>query len=147
MSPLLSMLVLIQSIWTEPEIVLYDQDLNELAYSKWASNRDEVAKLMPELERLITSIGKKTTDLEKIVVVNGIGGFSSTRIGVTVANTLAIITGAGLYVWTIEKDQERPDLRSEFAKSWPNQMHHVPIAEPIYDSAPMISPSKKKQFN
>ncbi len=147
MSSLLSMLALIQSIWPEPELVLYDQDLKELAYSKWTSDRDEVAKLMPELERLLSSIGKTTRDLERIVVLNGVGGFSSTRIGVTVANTLAIVTGANLYAWTIEKDQGKPDLRHEFAKSWPNQMHHVPIIEPIYDSAPMITPSKKKQFN
>lgn len=147
MSPFLSMIVLIQSIWPESEIVVYDQYLKELAYSKWTSDRDEVARLMPELERLLTSIGKTTIDLEKIVVLNGVGGFSSTRIGVTVANTLAMVTGANLYAWTIEKDQGRPDLRSEFAKSWPNQMHHVTVVEPIYDSAPMITPSKKKQFN
>lgn len=147
MSPFLSMIVLIQSIWPEPEIVLYDQDLKELAYSKWTSERDEVAKMMPELERLLGSTGKQATDLEKIVVVNGIGGFSSTRIGVTLANTLAMVTGANLYAWTIEKDQNKPDLRLEFAKNWPDQMHHVPVVEPVYDSAPMITPSKKKQFN
>lgn len=147
MSPFLSMIVLIQSIWPEPEIVIYDQDLKELAYSKWSSDRDEVAKLMPELERLLKSIGRGFSDLQKIVIVNGIGGFSSTRIGVTLANTLAMATGAGLYAWTIEKDQGRPDLRSEFKKSWPDQMHHVPVVEPVYDSEPMITPSKKKQFN
>ena len=147
MSPFLSMIVLIQSIWPEPEIVIYDQDLKELAYSKWISDRDEVARLMPELERLLNSIGKSFNDLQKIVVLNGIGGFSSTRIGVTMANTLAMVTGASLHAWTIEKDQGQPDLRSEFSKSWPDQMHRVPVVEPVYDRDPMITPSKKKQFN
>jgi tRNA threonylcarbamoyl adenosine modification protein YeaZ len=62
----------------------------------WRANYDESEKLLPAIEKLLKKHGAKWADLSRIVAVNGPGPFSAVRIGVTVANTLAMLTGAKL---------------------------------------------------
>lgn len=59
-----------------------------LAQKKWLSNYNESETLLPAITSLLRKAQKTLRDLDQIVVARGPGSFSSTRIGVTVANTL-----------------------------------------------------------
>jgi tRNA threonylcarbamoyl adenosine modification protein YeaZ len=60
-----------------------------LGQSTWKAHQNEANKLLPALQKLLQTVKKKWTDLTHILVVQGPGKFTSTRIGITVANTLA----------------------------------------------------------
>lgn len=91
------MLILaIQSSLPVIEIALLND--GKLLYQKsWPSNRDEIVKLLPAIEQGVVQVGYKFSDIKKIIITNGPGGFSSTRIGVTVANSLAYSLKAEIY--------------------------------------------------
>lgn len=61
-----------------------------LAQRSWKGNYDETKKLLPAIESVLkkASIGFK--DIDRIIVACGPGAFTGLRIGVTVANTLAL---------------------------------------------------------
>jgi len=60
-----------------------------LAYQKINAPRQQAEKLLPAIDKLITSIGKKIESLKKIVVADEGGSFTSLRIGILTANALA----------------------------------------------------------
>ena len=60
-----------------------------LGQKTWKAHQNEANKLLPALQKLFQTAKKKWTDLTHILVVQGPGKFTSTRIGITVANTLA----------------------------------------------------------
>ncbi len=158
------MILVIQTVRPEIELMILDEDLELIAESKWTSAKDEVSRVLPEIEKLIgpQSGWKK---LSKIVVFNGIGGFASTRIGVTVANTLALVTGAELYEVTCVAEEAREAVKAQSEKRKAQSVSEnvdtyrlvkdfmtcsplpVKIAQPKYKFAPMISTSKQKIFN
>lgn len=55
----------------------------------WTPRRDESAKLLPAIRKLLRANRQTFQDLTLLVVVTGPGRFTSTRVAVTVANTLA----------------------------------------------------------
>jgi len=57
----------------------------------WPTKYHESEKLLPEIDKLFKKSKNVLTQVKGLVVVNGPGGFSSVRIGVTVANTLAYV--------------------------------------------------------
>jgi hypothetical protein len=158
------MILAIQTVRPEIEIMLFDDRLHLLAGRNWLSAKDEISRLLPEIEILIEPNGgwKK---ISKIVVFNGIGGFASTRIGVTVANTLAMAIGAELYEISLPEETagsnpepalnpdggqriaQAHDIAALVKKFFEGNPLPVKIAQPKYRSAPMISKSKKKKFN
>lgn len=60
-----------------------------LAETAWISNANESEKLLPGLEQLLTDSGKTWDDLTHIAIVEGPGGYTSLRVGITVANAIA----------------------------------------------------------
>ena len=149
------MLILaIQSANPTIEIALLDGE--KILFEKtWASERDEISKLLPAIADAFETAKQKLSDLKKIVVVNGPGGFSSTRIGVTIANTLSYALQAELY----QLDQNSYD---ELAKDKPSETvtslatviskflksgaQPVVQATPLYSAEAKITPSKKPKF-
>ncbi len=101
-----------------------------------------------------------------LVVANGLGPFSSTRIGVTIANTLQIAhPQAKLYAFTVatSADQIPPEgvinslNKTFFADQYQNLTNFLPlffaqnpqplpIIPPQYTAPPKITPSKKPKF-
>ena len=112
---------------------------------KWTSNKDEVAKVLPMVEELLGENKIGYQDLEGILVVNGVGAFSATRIGVTIANSLAFALNIPLFQVTVEKNTEI-DLKKMAGEVEQGLHQSVKIAAAVYDTAPMISPSKKQKF-
>lgn len=64
-----------------------------LARKSWHANYDESEIVLPILTVLLNKTKKSFHDLTDIVVTRGPGSFSSTRIGVTIANTLGFALG------------------------------------------------------
>jgi tRNA A37 threonylcarbamoyladenosine modification protein TsaB len=145
------MILVIQTVRPEIEVMLLDEEFNLITSRKWQSEKDELAKVLPEIEVMLSEADNKWNEIKKIVVFNGIGGFSSTRVGVTIANTLAFILKAELYEmsWLQVLEGEKASrqlfpLVREFLGKGPQS---VKVAKPIYKSAPIISASKKRKFN
>lgn len=133
----------IQTISDPLEVALKTE--KGLISKTWQSNKDEVAKVLPMIETLLAENGKEYKDLEVIVVVNGVGAFSATRIGVTIANSLAYALNIPLFQITVKKG-EQINLGELIDEVTAGKYQPVKIAQAVYDSAPMISPSKKQKF-
>ncbi len=71
-------------------------DAQVLAEENWESSNDEAEKLMPTLDRLLSTSGKSYGDIYNVLVVKGPGSFTGLRIGVTVANTIAYLNNCKL---------------------------------------------------
>lgn len=75
----------------------------------WLGQHDETKKLLPNIKTLLKKTGKQFSDIKRIIVVAGPGGFSSTRIGAAVANVLANSLKAELFsvnsvdLWKIKR--------------------------------------------
>lgn len=135
--------LVIQTVKPLIEILIVEGDLIKRA--SWNSEKDEVARLLPEIEKLLLANKFRFADIDKIIAINGLGGFSSTRIGVTIANVLGMAVGAKLYEISWEKDSIH-DLEKEIREFLASKPEAVKLVQPMYGAAPMISPSKKAKF-
>ncbi len=82
----------------------------------------------------------KIASADGIVVVQGPGSFSAIRAGVLVANLLSRIFTKPLYGITVE---ESGSLASVIKKITSGKLKKLKYADPIYDSEPNITMSKK----
>jgi len=73
----------------EAEIGLYDGK-TQLAYEVWQAHRQLAETIHTKIEQLLKSQDKKLADIEGIVCFKGPGSFTGLRIGLTVANALAM---------------------------------------------------------
>ena len=88
-------------------ILLRDSEI--IAAEYWKSANDEAEKLMPTIQNMLSEISYE--EIKRIYVVKGPGSFTGLRVGVTVANTLAYLTGAELHAFsTFEYWQAQSDL-------------------------------------
>jgi tRNA A37 threonylcarbamoyladenosine modification protein TsaB len=140
-----NMFLAIQTVRVENQVLLLNEQFSVLAEKSWESKNDQAAKLLPSIEEMLTLAKLNYRDISKIIIVNGLGAFSSTRIGVNVANTLAYLTGAPLLAMTIAKDDQRnfKELLEKFLKSNPAEQT---IVSPVYATEPTITPSKKNNL-
>lgn len=60
-----------------------------LEESRWFSQNNESQKLLPAIEAMLKTRSKTWADLTKIVVVKGPGGYTSLRVGMSIANAMA----------------------------------------------------------
>lgn len=87
------------------------------AHSSWQAANNEAEKLMPAIQKLLTSQKKDFDDLKRVFVISGPGSFTGLRVGVTVANTIAYLTKADLVAadiftlyWQTERDSSNSAL-------------------------------------
>jgi tRNA threonylcarbamoyladenosine biosynthesis protein TsaB len=66
----------------------------ETAWTEWESGRQLAQELLSEISRALQAQGATIHDVRGIVVFRGPGSFTSLRIGVTTANSLAYSLGA-----------------------------------------------------
>lgn len=139
--------LVIQTVFPETQVLIMNAR-GQLGYAaNWKSEKDEIKRIIPEIEIMLTSAGYGWNDIAGIVSVVGTGNFSATRIGVTIANILALVTEAWIYEMQLDQalgNEELAQIISErFNKGW----KPVTLARPVYKTEPMISPSKKQKFN
>jgi len=89
---------------------------------KVKTNKNQSEKLWPALEALLKQTKTKPTDIKKIVVANGRGGFTALRIGIAAANALA-------YAWGIPVEDENGQFK---------RAGGLKIVEPRYTSEAKI---------
>lgn len=73
----------------EAGIGLYEDD-QQLAYEKWQAHRELAETIHTKIEQLLKSQKKNWQDIEGLVCFKGPGSFTGLRIGLTVANALAL---------------------------------------------------------
>lgn len=91
------MLALAINTASQIESVSIFDERRALAEHAWRGNADETKKLLPNILSVLKKARKNFSSLDKIIAVTGPGPFSATRIGVTVANTLAHALKIPLY--------------------------------------------------
>jgi tRNA threonylcarbamoyladenosine biosynthesis protein TsaB len=70
------------------------QDGRVLAEEQFSHGLKHAAGIVPIIDRMCASRGWKPADVEEIYVSAGPGSFTGLRVGITVAKTLAFVTGA-----------------------------------------------------
>jgi tRNA threonylcarbamoyladenosine biosynthesis protein TsaB len=89
-----------------------------LGQISWKGNYDETKKLLAAIEKILKKAHLNFFHIDRIIVACGPGSFTGLRIGVTVANVLALILKKPLYaVRTVGKNVlslKPPRLRKEF---------------------------------
>jgi len=115
------------------EIIISLKDGDKILATKSINApRTQAEKLLPAIDRLLKSKKIKLSDLEKIIVANYGGSFTSLRIGVITANALAY----ALKIPVISENKIKKN--KEFSG--------YSIVEPIYDREPNIGISKKPKL-
>jgi tRNA threonylcarbamoyladenosine biosynthesis protein TsaB len=113
---------------TDPEYLvaaIYSDDAL-LAEEKVAARRRQSEELLPAIDRALVRAKLGKADLDKIVVANQGGSFTSLRIGIVTANAMA-------YALQIPVEGTVKD-RSQNGKSY---------VEPVYDNTPEFVVKKK----
>jgi len=64
-----------------------------LAELNWTAGRKQTTQVMPEVERLLATLGLSPEHLGAVAVATGPGSFSGLRVGLAIANGLAIAIG------------------------------------------------------
>lgn len=139
--------LVIQSVFPQAALLLLDQNNALVVEQSWESNKDEVKMLPPSIEKLLREKNLDWKDLSKIVSVVGIGNFSATRISVTIANILSMVTEAKLYELCLDEELAPRNLYELVKAKFESRWDPVKLAKPVYRTAPMITPSKKPKFN
>lgn len=84
--------------------LLLVRDTELLAHDSWLSQRDEATTLLPRIEQLLLDQKSQLSDLTHLLVITGPGGFTSLRVGITLANALTYslklqTAGLTLFEW------------------------------------------------
>jgi len=111
-------------------IIALRQAKKTIAQKKFLAPQRQAEKLLPAVASLLKAKKLKLNDLSEIVVANRGGSFTSLRIGVITANTLA-------YALQIPVKPEWP------AKKRAKKFGQYAIVEPDYDREPTIGKAKK----
>lgn len=111
-------------------------------YEKFAPKLDLSAEFLPHLGFFLKNHKTSFGDLIKIIVVSGPGGFTSTRVGVAVANAL----GFALSIPVVGvKGQDFSFAASGFKKLSGLKGSVRPVS-PFYSAPPTITSPKKRIF-
>lgn len=100
----------------------------------WNGNYDETKKLLPAIESVLKKARIGFEDIDRIVVARGPGAFTGLRIGVTVANTLAMALKKPLF--TVKRIEQNVLLLK------PSQLRKEFPAVPKYSKPPNITKPK-----
>jgi len=110
---------------------------------KIAVEFNEAEKLLPLVDELLKKSKSALTDLKAIFVVTGPGPFTSLRIGITVANTLAYSLNISVLGFKTSEFKNINDLIKKGIKRL-NQSAGVKFVYPHYGLKPNITKPKKK---
>ena len=83
------MILALKTASMETELSLIDQSGKQIDHELWQSGRQLSEGLLTQIEALLKKSKLTFNDLIGIIVFEGPGSFTSLRIGLTVANTIA----------------------------------------------------------
>lgn len=114
------------------------KDKTFLAKSNLQAKSKQAEKLLPQIEKIITTAKKKLSDIKGIAVVSGPGSFTALRIGVVTANTLSY----GLDIPVVEIRHQEFKSREELleiSKVKLKKVTSINLIEPFYGKEPSIT--------
>lgn len=109
-----------------------------LAEKSWEAQKNLSSELPGAIKNLIKEKGLKISELKKIKVHSGPGGFTTLRVGVTAANTLGYALGIPVHGFVAEELSLQ-----ELAEKEPEDDGKKPVI-PVYKHPPLITVSKKR---
>lgn len=104
----MSLILAINTASKESAIALVEREAI-LGEASWLSEANESEKLLPGIQELMIRSGKAWIDLNEVWVVCGPGSYTSLRIGIAVANSIA---------WSLKLPMRAPDA----FEVWKNRM-------------------------
>ncbi|MBI5037137.1 MAG: tRNA (adenosine(37)-N6)-threonylcarbamoyltransferase complex dimerization subunit type 1 TsaB [Candidatus Kerfeldbacteria bacterium] len=106
-------------------------------------DRDQSVQLLPAIEALLRSSKLKLTDITGIGVVQGEGGFTALRLGISTANALAYALHIPV-VGIMHRETERLETRlQKIARSLKTTRGKLRLVMPKYGRSPNITHPKK----
>lgn len=116
-----------------------------LGEESWHSNRNESERVLPGLDRLLKEAGKSWEDVGGVFVVRGPGSYTSLRVGITIANTIAWIRKIPMWgAESVVPGQHYRDGEKTFAQTVSSldftQLKKTEQVEPLYAAPPRITP-------
>ncbi len=124
------MTLYINTASNEEIIIALKEGERTIAQKRFLAPRRQAEKLLPEIDKLLRAKKVKLDALDKIIVANRGGSFTSLRIGVITANALA-------YALKI------PVVAGDPVGKKNKKFGSYSIVEPIYDREPNIGKAKK----
>ena len=106
---------------------------------------NQAERLLPELALAMKKTGLKFQDLTGLAVVRGPGGFTSLRIGINTANTLAYALNIPAVGFLTREFNNLSQLAAKSAAKLKLIKKNI-IISPFYGSQPNITKSKKKLY-
>lgn len=88
----MSLILAINTASKETAVALVEgkpPDATLLTEQSWVSEANESQKVLPAIQEMLQKTDKTWEDLSEIFVVKGPGSYTSLRVGITIANTLA----------------------------------------------------------
>ena len=85
------MLLAIDTATAIASVSLYQDGV--LAETTWVAGQDHTRELLPQIERLLSLVGRATTDLSAIGVGLGPGSFNGLRVGIATAKSMSVALG------------------------------------------------------
>lgn len=110
-----------------------------LGEESWHSNRNESERVLPGLDRLLKEAKKSWDEVEGVLVVRGPGSYTSLRVGITIANTIAWVRK--IPMWGVVKTFGQAISSLDFT-----QLQKTDRVEPLYSAPPKITPRKTKHI-
>ena len=129
------MILYIQTVSKKTEIYILNQQTDILRDITWKQEKNQSEKLLRSIHELLAG-----EIPEKILVMNGMGSYTGTRIGISIANTLAFAWKIPIGAVTTSSyvgDQE--DFHSqEYIQSFFNNPEWRDTVMPVYNREPKI---------
>ena len=76
---------------TKETLIGISQESNVISEKSWVSNNNESRTLLPNIKSIIETNNVEFNNISEINIVIGPGGFSSLRIGLSVAKSMSIV--------------------------------------------------------
>ena len=78
---------------TKETLIGISKELNVISEKSWVSNNNESRTLLPNIKNIIETNNIEFDNISEIYIVIGPGGFSSLRIGLSIAKSMSIAKG------------------------------------------------------
>jgi len=127
------MILYINTASYDEVIIALRNGAKTIVQKRFKAPRRQAERLVPAIDKLLKLKKVKLSSLEKIVVANSGGSFTSLRIGVITANALAYALKI-----PVESEPKTKKLNKKFGE--------YSLVEPIYDREPNIGISKKTKL-
>ncbi len=115
--------------------------LKILAQKNWQAKKNESEKVLPVIEELLKKTDKKVDAIEGIIVVDGPGGFTRIRIGVTIANAFSYGLKVPIYAIHADTLKHKKNFGESLKTMNIKTLKAKKQVSPFYDRPPNISVS------